>query len=126
MNEIFAQVSVSDRLHNECLDLEERLIRQDFNLRERASETFGHQTFKEGKYGIGNGPYSAQHKLLRRNWHRAIRNFYGKERMRDSVSANADLICAALTKEMKSTPGMGSRKNFITKYSSFPFKFPEL
>ena len=40
MKKIFNNDRVSDRLHNENLDLEEKLIREDFHLFERAQEKF--------------------------------------------------------------------------------------
>ena len=40
MKKIFNNDRVSDRLHNENLDLEEKLIREDFCLLERAQEKF--------------------------------------------------------------------------------------
>ena len=97
---MFALPEVSDRLHNENLDLEERLIRDDFALKARAKEILGDK-LPEGMFGIGNGPYSAQHKRLRTNWHQALSKLHGKDRLKEAIIINANLIVSQIHLEMR-------------------------
>ena len=57
MKKIFGSHKVSDRLHNDRLELEEKLIRQDFNLEKFFRDATGDTELIEGLYGVGNGPY---------------------------------------------------------------------
>lgn len=93
--------TVSDRLHNTNLDLEEQLIRGDFQLSKRAYDILGDAMIEEGKFGIGNGPYSLQHKRLRSNWHHALSKLHGKEYIKDVIILNSKLICSTIRDEMK-------------------------
>jgi hypothetical protein len=68
---------VSDRLHNDRLELEERLIRKDFGLEKLFREATGDMNLVEGLYGVGNGPYSDSFRKLRSNWHHAVLKLQG-------------------------------------------------
>ena len=58
MKEAFSQPCLSDRLTDENMALEEKLIREDFLVSTQATKIFGNSMKNEGIYGIGNGPYN--------------------------------------------------------------------
>ena len=123
MKSVFSKPSVSDRLHSESMELEEKLIRDDFKLSKRADAILGDTIKQEGKFGVGNGPYSQKHKKLRQIWHIALLKLHGKSKIQELIRTNSKLLCQTIRAEMENNKSieplpalLNSSMNVITAF----------
>ena len=64
---LFACEHASSRLNHWKTALEESHIRRDYGIDVEARKVLSDK-WKEGDYGMGNGPYHKTHRLLRTKW----------------------------------------------------------
>ena len=64
---LFACEHASSRLNHWKTALEEGHIRRDYGIDIEARKLLS-EKWKEGDYGMGNGPYHKTHRLLRTKW----------------------------------------------------------